>query len=67
MKLKDIAESSGRWSTPSGTLETNAAVADGVLVDLSLGHVHHRSRGAMSGRKIFRLHQSASAGIRPRS
>ena len=36
MKLKDITECSGRWSTPSGILETNAAVADGVLVDLSL-------------------------------
>jgi hypothetical protein len=35
MKLKDITESSGRWSTPSGGLEANAAVEDGVLVDLS--------------------------------
>jgi len=36
MKLKDITESSGRWSTPSGTWDANAPVADGVLVDLSL-------------------------------
>jgi hypothetical protein len=36
MKLKDITEWSGRWSTPLGTLEANAAVADGVLVGLSL-------------------------------
>ena len=36
MKLKDITEWSERWSTPSGNLEPNAAVADGVLVDLSL-------------------------------
>ena len=37
MKLKDIIESPGRWATPSGTFaRTNAAVADGVLVDLSL-------------------------------
>jgi hypothetical protein len=36
MKLKDITESSGRWSTPSGSLEANAPVADGILVDLSL-------------------------------
>jgi hypothetical protein len=35
MKLKDITESSGRWSTPSGSLEAKAAVEDGVLVDLS--------------------------------
>src|SRR5262245_7745548 len=35
MKLKDITESSGRWSTPSGSLEANTAVEDGVLVDLS--------------------------------
>jgi hypothetical protein len=35
MKLKDITEWSGRWSTPSGSLEVNAAVEDGVLVDLS--------------------------------
>ena len=36
MKLKDITESSGRWSTPSGSLEANAAVEDGVLVGLNL-------------------------------
>jgi hypothetical protein len=35
MKLKDITEWSKRWSTPSGSLEANAAVEDGVLVDLS--------------------------------
>ena len=37
MKLKDITESSGRWSTPLGTMDAHAAVADGVLVDLSMG------------------------------
>ena len=36
MKLKDITECSGRWSTPLGTLEAHPAVADGILVDLSL-------------------------------
>ncbi|PYJ71720.1 MAG: hypothetical protein DME76_00935 [Verrucomicrobia bacterium] len=36
MKIKDITEWSQRWSTPRGTMEANAAVADGVLVDLSL-------------------------------
>ena len=36
MKLKDITESSGRWSTPSGTMDAHAAVEDGVFVDLSL-------------------------------
>ena len=36
LKIEDITEWSGRWSTPSGTLEANAAVEDGVLVDLSL-------------------------------
>jgi hypothetical protein len=36
MKLKDITESSGRWSTPLGTMDSHAPVADGVLVDLSL-------------------------------
>jgi hypothetical protein len=36
MKLKDITEWSGRWSTPSGNLEASADAADGVLVDLSL-------------------------------
>jgi hypothetical protein len=35
MKIKDITESSGRWSTPFGTLDAHAAVDDGVLVDLS--------------------------------
>jgi hypothetical protein len=36
MKIKDITEWSGRWSTPRGTMDSNAPVADGVLVDLSL-------------------------------
>ena len=36
MKLKDITEWSGRWSTPLGSLDADAPVADGVLVDLSL-------------------------------
>ena len=36
MKIKDITDSSGRWSTPFGTMDANAPVADGVLVDLSL-------------------------------
>jgi hypothetical protein len=35
MKLRDITESSGRWSTPSGSLQIDTAVEDGVLVDLS--------------------------------
>jgi hypothetical protein len=36
MKIKDIAHWSERWSTPLGTMDANAPVADGVLVDLSL-------------------------------
>jgi hypothetical protein len=37
MTIKDITEWSPRWSTPSlGTLDASAAVADGVLIDLSL-------------------------------
>jgi hypothetical protein len=36
MKLKDITEWSERWSTPLGTTDANAPVADGVLVNLSL-------------------------------
>jgi hypothetical protein len=36
MKLRDIIEWAVRWSTPSGTMEEDAPVADGVLVDLSL-------------------------------
>src|SRR4029450_6875046 len=36
MKIKDIAEWSARWSTPRGTMDANAPVADGVLVDLNL-------------------------------
>jgi hypothetical protein len=40
MKLKDITEWSARWSTPLGTMDANAPVADGVLVDrVSLGYV----------------------------
>jgi hypothetical protein len=35
MKLRDIIEWSVRWSTPSGTLDEDAPVADGVLVYLS--------------------------------
>jgi hypothetical protein len=36
MKIKHIAHWSERWSTPLGTMDANAPVADGVLVDLSL-------------------------------
>jgi hypothetical protein len=36
MKLKDITEWSERWSTPLGTMDANAPIADGVPVDLSL-------------------------------
>jgi hypothetical protein len=36
MKLKDITDWSERWSTPLGTMEANATVDYGVLVDLSL-------------------------------
>src|SRR4030095_6117960 len=36
MKIKDIAHWSERWSTPLGTMDAHAPVADGVLVDLSL-------------------------------
>jgi hypothetical protein len=36
MKLKDITEWSEHWSTPLGTMEANASVADDVLVGLSL-------------------------------
>ncbi len=36
MKIKDITDWSKRWSTPLGTLDAHAPVADGVLVDLSL-------------------------------
>jgi len=35
MKLKDIGHWSERWATPLGTLDANANIADGVLVDLS--------------------------------
>ena len=37
MKLKDITNCSERWATPLGTMDGNAAVADGVLVDLYWG------------------------------
>jgi hypothetical protein len=36
MKLREIVEWSERWSTPLGTMDANAPVADGVLVGLSL-------------------------------
>jgi hypothetical protein len=36
MKLKDLTEWSERWSTPLGTMDANAPVADGVLVGLNL-------------------------------
>ncbi len=36
MKLKDITDWSPRWSTPLGTMDANAPVADGVLVGLNL-------------------------------
>jgi len=36
MKIKDITEWSKRWSTPSGTTDAHAPIADGVLVDPSL-------------------------------
>ena len=34
--IKDITEWSARWATSSGTMDANAPVADGVLVDLNL-------------------------------
>jgi hypothetical protein len=36
MTLKDITEWSPRWSTPLGTIDAHAQVADGLLVDLNL-------------------------------
>ena len=39
MKLKDITEWSPRWSTPLGTMEANAPVADGVLVESLLAEL----------------------------
>jgi hypothetical protein len=36
MKIKDITDWSPRWSTPLGTMDANAPVADGVLVGLNL-------------------------------
>jgi hypothetical protein len=36
MKLKHITEWSPHWSTPLGTIDAHAPVADGVLVGLSL-------------------------------
>jgi hypothetical protein len=61
MKLKDITEWSERWSTPSGNLEANAAVADGVLVGLSQwGTSIINVVVGMPRRKIFRLDQSAA-------
>jgi hypothetical protein len=36
MKFKDITEWSARWSTPLGTMDANAPVADGVLIGLPL-------------------------------
>jgi hypothetical protein len=36
MKIKYIIEWSERWPTPLGTMDANAPVAEGVLVDLSL-------------------------------
>jgi hypothetical protein len=36
MKIRDITEWSARWSTPLATMDANAPVADGVLVDLNL-------------------------------
>ena len=54
MKIKDITEWSERWSTPSGTMDANPLVADGVLVDpVSMGNVDHRSRGTMPNGKYF--------------
>jgi len=35
MKLKDVGHWAERWATPLGTLDANASVQDGVLVDLS--------------------------------
>jgi hypothetical protein len=35
MKLREVIEWSVRWSTPSWTIDEDASVADGVLVDFS--------------------------------
>jgi len=41
MKIKDITEWSERWSTPLGTLDAKAPVADGVIVrSVSMGNIH---------------------------
>ena len=59
MKLKDITEWSERWSTPLGTMDAKAPVADGVLVGVNLwGTTIINSRGGMPRRKIFRFAQS---------
>ena len=58
MKIKDIAHWSERPSSPLGTKDAHAPIADGVLVSLSLGNIHHRFGGAMPRRMIFRLDQS---------
>jgi predicted class III extradiol MEMO1 family dioxygenase len=41
-------DKSERWSTPLGTMDAHAPVADGVLGSVSMGHVDHQPRGAMS-------------------
>jgi hypothetical protein len=58
MKLKDITEWSERWSTPRGTMEPNAAVADGLLADLSLWGTSIIGLRYNAKREIFRLNQS---------
>jgi hypothetical protein len=60
MNIKDITEWSQRWSTPLGTLDAHAPVADGELVGLSLWGTSIIGLAVQCPRrKIFRLDQSA--------
>jgi hypothetical protein len=59
MKLKDITESSECWTTPLGTMDAHAPVADGVLVDLSLWGTSILGLAVQCpDAKLFRLDQS---------
>jgi hypothetical protein len=59
MKLKEITDWSERWSTPLGTMEAHAPVADGVLVGLSLWGTQSSVSQSNAQMENIRVNQSA--------
>ena len=53
MKMKDIVEWPESWSTPLGSRDANAPVADGILVGLSLWGMSIIGESLFLSRQLF--------------